>query len=183
MTRVCAKVAAVIVDLEQIGPKEGGCTDLPFAVTVGGGAEIAFAHPVEGVLHLTRTGETVRVTGEAATMVTLTCGRCLRPFDHRLVGMFNEDFHPGGSATEIASRYGLSEGDFVVALEGTQLDVTEVVRQHLLMALPMVPPCRADCRGLCPRYGADWNERASGCAQDAVDPRLAALEGFRSASG
>lgn len=55
------------------------------------------------------------------------------------------------------------------------IDVTDVVRQNVLLALPLAPRCRDDCRGLCPRCGADRNQVDCGCEDDDIDPRLAPL--------
>lgn len=172
----------MIIDLEQIRLEEGAGEDLPVAEMIESGGEVGFARPVEGTVHLARVGETIWVNGKVATWITLTCGRCLRPFDQRLIGTFREGFRRGLAGNEPV-RGSLSEEDLVVALEGTQLDITEVARQHLLMALPMVPVCRPTCAGLCPHCGADRNERACGCATEAGDPRFEALRGFRPASG
>jgi len=48
-------------------------------------------------------------------------------------------------------------------LEGDQLDLRQMVRDTLLLAVPDAPLCRPDCRGLCPRCGADLNAGPCGC--------------------
>jgi uncharacterized protein len=55
------------------------------------------------------------------------------------------------------------------------LDLTEVIRQDLLLALPMYPVCRSKCKGLCPHCGQNWNEGACECSLEEIDPRLAVL--------
>ncbi|MEY2740963.1 MAG: YceD family protein [Ilumatobacteraceae bacterium] len=54
-------------------------------------------------------------------------------------------------------------------LEGDQLDLRTMVRDTLLLAVPDAPLCRPDCRGLCPRCGADLNEAPCGCGAADVD--------------
>ena len=66
---------------------------------------------------------------------------------------------------------------------GDMIDLTEVVRQHLVLALPIAPRCSSDCRGLCPRCGADRNAGTCGCDTEGIDPRLQALEGWSGRSG
>ena len=170
----------MIVDLDEIGREEPAGPVLAFAETVESGAEIFFARQVEGEIRFTRAGETVWVDGTVGTTVTLTCGRCLRSFPHRLACAFHEGFRTAATGATQRLRDG---GNLIVTLEGSTLDVTEVARQHLLMALPMVPLCRPACRGLCPVCGADRNEIACGCGGERIDPRLATLRGFRPASG
>ena len=62
--------------------------------------------------------------------------------------------------------------------ESDLLDITEPVRESLLLAVPLQSLCREDCRGLCPVCGADRNEGDCGCDATTVDPRLAALKQF-----
>ena len=67
-------------------------------------------------------------------------------------------------------------------LEGEQLLLAPLVREHLLLALPDAPLCRADCPGLCPVCGADKSnptEADCGCVVGASDPRWAALDALR----
>jgi uncharacterized protein len=70
----------------------------------------------------------------------------------------------------------LGPEDFVSPVEaGDTVDVTEIVRQHLVLALPIAPRCSPACRGLCPKCGADRNEGPCGCEIDEVDPRFHVL--------
>ncbi|MGH2452514.1 MAG: YceD family protein [bacterium] len=178
----------MIVDLETLDLDDRAGAVLSFAEVIESGAEVPFPRPVEGRITFSRGGGGVTwVRGEVGTAVTLTCARCARPFLHRLVGVFREGYRPG--AGEAESKAGAEPGEWrgrgavVLPLAAPHLDVTEVVRQHLVMAVPMAPLHRPDCRGLCPTCGADRNEEACACPVDEGDPRLRVLRGFRPASG
>ena len=80
-----------------------------------------------------------------------------------------EKFYPAG-AENIENDAFIYESDL--------LDITEPVRESLLLAVPLQALCREDCRGLCPVCGADRNEGDCGCDTTSVDPRLAALKQF-----
>jgi len=164
----------VIVDLDTIGQAGESTAVLRFAERISSGVEVLFGAPVEGEIRLRRAGGTVWLDGAVATTVNLGCARCLRPIEQRLIASFHEGFRPGAPAPD----EGEDEAG-VVTLVGGMLDVSEVVRQHLVMALPMAPVCRPGCRGLCPICGADRNEVACDCVQEAIDPRLAVLQQFR----
>jgi len=85
---------------------------------------------------------------------------------------------PQGAHGEVA----LDRDDFVVPVGADDtVDLSEVVRQHLLLALPIAPRCREACRGLCPTCGADLNVGRCGCVRDEIDPRLRALQQWSSA--
>ena len=115
---------------------------------------------------------------EIGQVLRAAFGRCRGACRQSLAIVVDEEFLIGGAA--VGSGGALGPEDFAVPLgPDLVLDVTEVARQHLLLALPMVPVCRPDCRGLCPRCGANLNERECGCQRDEVDPRLAPLRNWR----
>ncbi len=61
-------------------------------------------------------------------------------------------------------------------LVGQELELAPVIREQLLLAIPMVRRCREDCRGLCPRCGANLNQGDCGCPSAPVDPRWEKLQ-------
>ncbi len=136
--------------------------------------DVTFDAAVAGEIDIHRTARTLHLRGRLRTPAPLTCGRCLAAFRKDVAVAVDEEFLIGERPT---SGSGAREPDDFVATLGPDLvlDVTEVVRQHLLLALPMVPVCRPDCRGLCPRCGTNLNERDCGHAAEGFDPRLAPL--------
>ncbi|MCS7172605.1 MAG: DUF177 domain-containing protein [Armatimonadetes bacterium] len=139
------------------------------------GEDAVFISPVRGRAWVRAEGGRVRLSGEATVEVRQTCARCLREFVGTISVQVSELFDPA-----LRPEWGgaLEEEDFVFPLDG-ELDVEEVFRQHLLLALPHAPLCRPDCAGLCPVCGADRNVASCGCTPLARDPRLALLERFR----
>jgi uncharacterized protein len=106
-----------------------------------------------------------------AAMVRAECRRCLAPVDVPLSQPLGLVFVTGEDA----------RGDddcYVVPRRATVLDLTEAVREELILAVPPFVTCRDDCRGLCPRCGADLNAGPCGCQQE-TDPRWAALTKLR----
>lgn len=117
--------------------------------------------------------EDLRVTGTLAVTLRLGCRRCLRPLERRLVVPFAARFRPGGGEGTP------EEAIYPLPPEARPLDLTEMLREELLLALPKWPLCRPDCAGLCPRCGTDWNEAACDCVQEERDPRWDALRAVR----
>ncbi len=118
--------------------------------------------PVRGAFDVEKTGESVSVRGRIATAATLQCVRCLKDFEWPVdtaLEVFAERSGSGRRAEEEA----LERDDVMKFHDGRQLDLREEAREALLLELPMVPHCREDCRGLCPRCGADLNEGPCGC--------------------
>jgi uncharacterized protein len=66
------------------------------------------------------------------------------------------------------------EGAFTID-ENQEIDLSEAVRQYMLLALPMKPLCREECAGLCPSCGHNLNLGPCGCPPSDIDPRFAPL--------
>jgi uncharacterized protein len=110
--------------------------------------------------------------GRIRTSVSVRCRRCLKPVtveidDGPRLLFTEDDENDDPSAVAIPARAG-------------ELDLGEIIREALILAVPEFPLCREDCRGLCPRCGADLNDGPCGC-RPAPDPRWAALEALRPA--
>lgn len=136
--------------------------------------DVTLPQPVEGTFVLSGTGQTVRCVGRVRTVAEMVCGACLVRYPQPLEIAVNEEFCPPGSAA--GTREDLGPEDFLPPLEpGEILNLTEIVRQNLVLTLPIAPRCREDCRGLCPHCGADRNKGACHCEDREVDPRLEPL--------
>ena len=117
---------------------------------------------VAGEFRVERNGERLTVRGRVRTVAWLECFRCLRGYELALdvpVELFAE--HSGtGSRRDEAE---LERDDYMMFHNGRKLDLSEQVREALLLELPIAPHCREDCEGLCPRCGADLNDGPCAC--------------------
>jgi uncharacterized protein len=126
--------------------------------------------PIDLDLQLESATEGVLVTGMVTTTVTGECGRCLDPVTDEIAVSVCELFAYPGSAT--AETTDEDEVDRVV---DDMIDVEPVVRDAVVLGLPLTPLCRPDCAGLCPTCGQRLDELPAGHAHDVLDPRWAAL--------
>jgi uncharacterized protein len=76
----------------------------------------------------------------------------------------------------------VTDEDDAYPLEGDLLDLADLVRDALILELPLAPLCRDDCKGLCVTCGADLNEADCGCGAP-IDPRWANLDALREPDG
>jgi uncharacterized protein len=74
---------------------------------------------------------------------------------------------------------GADDDEETYELSGEHLDLAPLVRDALLLSLPLAPLCGPDCPGLCPSCGADLSVGTCGCPQTAADKRWAALDVLR----
>ncbi|MHB8872799.1 MAG: YceD family protein [Myxococcaceae bacterium] len=63
--------------------------------------------------------------------------------------------------------------------DGKRIDLDPILREQILLALPVSVVCREECKGLCPMCGGELNERECGCERKVPDPRLAALKDIK----
>jgi uncharacterized protein len=135
--------------------------------------------PVTGRTELLRTKDGVLVRAHLELDEPELCSRCARPLAERVVIDFEEEFQ---STVDPRSGEAVRQVDpdaFLIDANH-MLDLTEAVRQYREVSRVMQPLCQPDCRGLCPRCGADLNLGPCRC-EEAADERwegLAALRGL-----
>lgn len=118
-------------------------------------------------------GSGLRVAGTVRAHLELACARCLGTFDFPVESRFDVTYSrvaPEEDEVELEGR------ELTVChLEGDTVDLAELAREEVLLEVPMAPLCGPECKGLCPRCGANLNREACACPAQAVDPRFAAL--------
>ncbi len=136
---------------------------------------------VRGRAELLRASRGILVRGEFTTECHLVCGRCLKPFSQKLRFRTEEEFSP---SIDIASGEALPLPEEAAGFridDHHVLDMTELIRQHSLLAAPMKPLCKPDCAGLCPRCGANLNQDPCRCSDDTATPFSVAFDKLKSA--
>ena len=125
-----------------------------------------------------RTGSRAHVRGKVRADVSLDCARCLEPITKHIDVLFDDTFVDASETRAAETEIDIDELDESLVPEG-KIDVTEVIREQVLLALPEQIFCREDCKGLCPKCGANRNLIDCKCADDEVDPRWAALKNLK----
>lgn len=140
--------------------------------------DVQVLSPIRGNLRFTNTGDLLLVRGTLHTSVELECSRCLRLFDMPLLCEVEEQVELRAIAARPFEHPQVTivpeEGD-TLFLDGNILDLTELIRQMLLVSLPIKPLHDVECKGLCPTCGADLNEGECSCERPAGHPAFAAL--------
>ena len=125
-----------------------------------------------------RSGLDVFFQGSLSGQVLGTCARCLEEYAFGLDHPFVFVLEPRAIAPNDSAR--LSPDDLALSFyEGDEIDLTPLVHEQIILALPTRPLCGESCRGLCSRCGANLNAGACGCPAAPPDPRLAVLHALR----
>jgi uncharacterized protein len=140
---------------------------------------VKLTQPLEAKGTVRRSGNDVFINGHIETRAQVECDRCLKPVELPVSADFTLEYIPGAEY-ESSSAAALSEEEMAVSVfEGDAIDVDEIVKEQVLLAVPARTLCREDCKGICPECGIDLNTGQCNCATDEVDPRWAALKNFK----
>jgi uncharacterized protein len=122
-----------------------------------------------------RAGLDVFIEGTVQGTVHGTCARCLAEYPFGLEAPVAIVLTP--AAAETPHSGALREEDIGLAYyTGDEIDLTPLVHEQMLLALPTRPLCTEQCRGLCSRCGANLNAGPCGCPVSVTGGRLAALQ-------
>lgn len=110
-------------------------------------------------------GQHYVVTGTVTTRGQYACSRCLEDTEHVHIVEFDETF----------GHMAQCEDSEIVPFDGVTIDLTEPIRETLIINEPSQVLCQDDCKGLCVHCGANNNVSPCSCESFVVDPRLAVL--------
>jgi uncharacterized protein len=138
--------------------------------------DIAPRSPLRGTVELLRTGQGILVMAQFRVELALICAHCLEPFTLAVSFELQENFRP---LVDILTGAKLptapGEDEATLIDERHILDLSEVLRQEIILATPLYPICREDCAGICPHCGQNLNEGTCDCRESYIDPRWEAL--------
>lgn len=135
---------------------------------------------VEG--RLTMMAEQVYLYGVISGAVTMPCSRCLQPTQSNFTAETRAVFLPSSSgipSSALEDRAGATDEIDLYIHNGIIVDLKPLVREQVVLAIPIQVLCRADCAGLCHACGCNLNNETCACQIDNLDPRFAALNQLR----
>jgi uncharacterized protein len=122
----------------------------------------------------------IRLRGSLSAGLELQCARCLEPVPQEIKREFELLYRPlGTDAGKDELSVTVAEAE-IGYYQGEGLLLEDVLREQVLLALPLKVTCRADCKGLCPQCGKNLNQEQCSCSREVEDPRWAALKDVRS---
>ena len=127
------------------------------------------ARDLRGRVRVTRTAQGLLLQVKMNAKTSTECSRCLDPFEYELEI----------ESTDLYAFSADASGETSLVLpDDSIIDLGPIVRDEMLLAIPISPVCRADCKGLCPICGLNQNENSCNHEDDDIDPRLDALKSF-----
>jgi uncharacterized protein len=121
----------------------------------------------------------IRVKGGLSTRLEWACARCLEPVTLEVKRDFDLLYRPLGADAGRAELSVTAAEAEVSYYEGQGLLLEDVLREQVLLAVPLKALCREDCKGLCPHCGKNLNHGQCSCEEPVEDPRWNALKEIR----
>ena len=133
--------------------------------------------------HSTRRGGTIqdiRIVAEFETQLEINCARCLEPVIRDVARQVDLLYRPIQTVSEGADEISVTQAEADIGFyRGDGLLLEDVLREQLLLALPLKTVCSEECKGLCPHCGKNLNQSACDCREERSDPRWDALKQVR----
>jgi len=122
----------------------------------------------------------IRLVGQLEGRFEVSCARCLEPVQQEVSRSFDLLYRPLG-VDRRKEEVGINQAETEIGYyEGEGLELSDVLREQVLLAVPIKTVCRPDCKGLCPRCGHNLNEGDCACQPEQADPRWYALRDLKS---
>ena len=122
----------------------------------------------------------IRLRGDFAARLQVPCARCVEPVEVPLASDFDLIFRPIGADAGPPERSITAPETEIGYYQNDSLLLEDVLREQVLLSLPVRTLCKPDCKGLCPRCGVNRNNQTCTCEEGPADPRWEALAGLRS---
>jgi uncharacterized protein len=134
--------------------------------------------PLKGKVTFTNSGRHIVVRGEFTTVIELECARCLRSYRYTVELPIEEEFALPGhtyACAEEQEEVEFGEDEAEPLFVENIFDLTELLRQQILVTMPIKPLCSVECKGICPTCGKDLAEGPCECLTEEINPALAKL--------
>ena len=171
-----------LLDLNDVLQHPGRTLAVDVSTELPEEGDLDLLKPLDGFLEAVSTGNVLLVTGEFTTRLVLECARCTGPIESDVSFEIDEQFAVEGtpSSLSVGEMAKVVEDEPFPLFEGNQLIVEALIRQALLLALPVQPLCQYGWDGPCPQ-AAERN--AAAIAPTATRPEFDALQNLLKGDG
>ena len=143
-----------------------------------------FLTPLRAALRAQQIGDMVELEGNLTTTVRLDCGRCLQSFEMPIESKFALTYCQGEPDPEHndlnQEELELTTEDMgLIHYQGEEINIKNEIQEQVVLAFPLRPLCRLDCKGLCPECGADLNAAKCDCDRSPTGGKFDALKNLK----
>ena len=141
-----------------------------------GGLSVKVDITVNGSLN--RIDDDVYLKGTVMTSVVASCSRCLDTLSYPIDSDLKSHFVPSDDRSTSKRDVELHASDIDAEVyENQQIDLTQSIRDSILLAVPAICLCKENCKGICSQCGKNLNQGLCKCENESfTDPRLKSLK-------
>ena len=136
---------------------------------------VTFEKPIKVELSVTKSQDQLICQGKVRTLAKMECSRCLTEYEESLSSDVDFVVDLAGNLEGVKSE---DEGYFIADPSSAFFEIDDLVREAIILSLPIKPLCSEDCKGLCPICGTDLNRSQCDCVKEKTDPRWDQLKGL-----
>jgi uncharacterized protein len=180
MSKGCTVMPQLTIELSAI-PGEGTTRQFVTTATELGVAEadMVMVQPLALSCQFLKINREVVMQGALRSAVRLACSRCAEEFALPLDIALDATYLPAHEMTSERAKE-LEEGTAdVYSYAEPVIDISEMVRDKLLLSIPLQPHCMIGCKGLCPSCGVNRNAISCQCAEERLSSPFEQLKGIR----
>lgn len=159
------------IDVSDIVRFEGASLDFSFNERIEGlDSELEnylFDKPADIEGRVENIGGILKLNARLKLQYSVKCHRCLKNIDKNIDIKIKED---------IFNRNNSKAEDEAYFYEGNYLEIDDILKDNIILNLPMKQLCKEDCKGICPRCGVDLNYEECRCTQQELDSRMEILK-------
>jgi uncharacterized protein len=137
---------------------------------------VKISSPVKSVLRLDKVEDDIMARGVLNGDVELQCSRCLKNFPLHISSQVNVVYHPAKEIAKSEQRQLKGDELDTAFYTGDVIETNDLLREQLILNIPMKPLCSPDCKGFCPLCGADLNISGCDCKAKETDSRFEVLK-------
>lgn len=140
--------------------------------------EVKLLAPVKASLKISKVSSELLINGRFNCSVELECSRCLKSFAKDLNGSIEVVYHP---IAELTAEDKHEVKDVELDLDfykDDEFDIDTLIKEQVILGIPMKPLCSEACKGICSKCGTDLNTGICGCEKEYTDPRFLVLKNY-----
>lgn len=140
------------------------------------GAEFRQTAPLDIKVNAELLGTEIRIQGDLATRLEANCARCLGPVEIPVTQSFDLFYQPMQAIAK-EEEVEIAEDEMEMGFySGDGIELADIATEQVILSVPMKVICGAECRGLCPACGANWNVISCKCAPPQQESPFASLK-------
>lgn len=131
---------------------------------------------VEIDAHIIKNADAISIDGSIEAELTMECSRCLKAFTFAINPHFSVNYIPALEGSD-EDELELNKADMEIGFyKGDSFEIDDLIKEQIVLSIPMKPLCNLSCKGICPVCGQNLNIKECNCGQGNINPQFAVLK-------